>query len=77
MGLELFAGGTVGVVMIIYSLSFAAVVFSGPLSIGLAQGLAAALIGAAVAGGLYAVCSSIKGAIAAPDTPVVAVLGLM
>lgn len=77
IGLELFAGGTVGVVMIIYSLSFAAVVFSGPLSAGLAQGLAAALIGAAVAGGLYAVFSSIKGAIAAPDTPVIAVLGLM
>lgn len=77
LGLELFAGGTVGVVMIIYSLSFAAVVFSGPLKLGLTQGLAAALLGAAVAGGLYAVFSSIKGAIAAPDTPVIAVLGLM
>lgn len=77
LGLELFAGGTVGVVMIVYSLSFAAVVFSGPLRVGLSQGLAAALLAAAVAGALYALFSSIRGAIAAPDTPVVAVLGLM
>ncbi|MEO1089950.1 MAG: SulP family inorganic anion transporter [Pseudomonadota bacterium] len=74
------AEGTVATFVLVtvnlaYSLSFAAVIFSGQLSGGLGFGISAALIGAALTGVVVAARSSFPLAVAGPDTPVIAVLG--
>ncbi|MDB5804842.1 MAG: sulfate permease-like transporter, superfamily [Betaproteobacteria bacterium] len=64
----------IGVVSLSYSFSFAALVFSGPLSSGLGYGISAAMVGAVVIGLLMAWKSAFPFAIAGPENNVVAVL---
>ena len=67
-------GLVVSVVSLAYSLSYAALVFSGPLSSGLAYGVGFALMGSAVAAFMVARKSSFPYAIAGPDSNNSAVL---
>ncbi len=67
----------VGVVTVAYSLSFAALIFSGELAGAMPQGLMAALIGAAVSALVVGRYSSLAGATAGLDTPTMAVVATM
>src|SRR5580693_2393552 len=56
---DLFAGSIGGVLSVAYSLSYAALIFSGPLSPWLAYGVSASLVTAAVAASVVAARSSL------------------
>jgi SulP family sulfate permease len=68
------AGGLVALVTITYTMSYAALVFSGGLSPAYGIGLASMLMGCVLAGVLTAFFSSIPFAVSAPDSNVVAIL---
>ena len=70
---ELVAGTICAIVSFIFNLSYAALVFSGPLSQWLAYGLAAALIATAVGGSVMALRSSLPFALASPDVSTTAI----
>ena len=64
---DLFAGSIGGVLSVAYSLSYAALIFSGPLSPWLAYGVSASLVTAAVAASIVAARSSLPFIIGGPD----------
>jgi MFS superfamily sulfate permease-like transporter len=74
---DLFAGATCSVLSVAYCLSFATLIFSGPLSgllgYGVAMGLLSASIGALVIG----IRSTLPIVIAGPDSPTSAVLAVL
>ena len=70
---EIFAGAVCSVLSIAYCLSYAALIFSGPLSPYLSYGLAATFLSAAVAAAIMAWRSSLPFAIAGPDSSTSAV----
>ena len=65
---DLFAGMVVGVVTLTFSISCAALIFSGPLSELLPLGMASALISASMTALIVAWRSSLSVAIAGPDS---------
>jgi sulfate permease, SulP family len=65
---NLVAGLVCSLLSISYSLSYAALIFSGPLSEWLSYGIAITFLSVAVSAVVYALCSSIPFAIASPDT---------
>ncbi|SLN10753.1 SLC26A/SulP transporter family protein [Oceanibacterium hippocampi] len=70
---DISAGAVVALVSAAYSLSYAALIFSGPLSGGIAAGITVSLIGAAVGAIAVAVLGSIPVAISGPDTASMAI----
>ncbi|TDH63029.1 cyclic nucleotide-binding domain-containing protein [Dankookia rubra] len=68
------AGGLVALVTITYTMSYAALVFSGGLAPAYGLGLSSMLMGCVLCGVLTALCSSIPFAVSAPDSNVVAIL---
>jgi SulP family sulfate permease len=70
---DIFAGASSSVLSTAYCLSYAALIFSGPLTPYLSYGLAATFLSAAVAAAIVALRSSVPFAIAGPDTSTSAV----
>src|SRR3954469_7917614 len=68
------AGGLVALVTLTYTMSYAALVFSGGLTPAYGIGLSSMLMGCVLAGVLTAFFSSIPFAVSAPDSNVVAIL---
>ena len=66
---DVFAGAICSVLSIAYCLSYAALIFSGPLEHLLAYGVAVTFLSAAVGGAVVALRSSIPFAIAGPTLP--------
>ena len=64
---DLFAGSIGGVLLIAYSLSYAALIFSGPLAPWLAYGVSASLVTGAVSAAIVAARSSLPFTIGGPD----------
>jgi len=74
------AGLVVGVMTVLISISFAALIFSGPLAPHVGAGIGMALLTAIVAGGVVALTSSYAGSIAIPQdraAPILALMGTM
>src|SRR5215510_681062 len=70
MGLrDLFGGAISGVVSIVYCVSYAAFIFSGPLAPWLGYGIAAIFISTTISASVVALRSSVPFTIAGPDSP--------
>lgn len=74
---NLFAGLTSGLVALTYSISFAALIFSGSLSPYFPQGVGIALVSSVIAGIVVALRSTFPFAIAGPDPNSAPILALM
>ncbi len=74
---ELAGGVTCGIISIFFGLSFAAVIFSGPLKPWLGQGVAITFLTTAVAALVYSARSSLRFAIAGPDSSTSAVMAAL
>lgn len=74
---DLAAGALLGAVTFAYAMSFAALIFAGPLAPWRPVGVAGAMVSAALACFAMARLSSAPAAIGGPDGPVVAVLGAL
>lgn len=74
---DLLAGCTTGLVTLVYSISFAALIFSGNLAPFFPQGLGAALIGAAVTAAIVAARSGFSFALAGLESNSIILLALM
>src|SRR5262249_49797715 len=70
---DLLAGAICRIVSVAYCLSYAALIFSGPLNPWLSYGVAVTFLSAAIAAAVMALRSSIPFAIAGPDTSTSAV----
>ena len=68
------SGVATSVISLIYSLSFAALIFSGPLAGGLSKGISALLIGTGVTALAVAMLSTFRFAISGPDGNACAVM---
>src|SRR5580658_3720305 len=73
VGRDLLAGAVCGVLSLAFGLSFAALIFSGPLAPWLAYGIAASFIASSVAALVVALGSSLPFSIAGPDSSTSAV----
>jgi SulP family sulfate permease len=73
----LLAGAIVGIVTLISSVSFAALMFSGKLSPFIASGITALVSTAVVAGSLFSLFSTCRPVVAMPDDDTAPVLALM
>ena len=74
---DVFAGAICSILSIAYCLSYAALIFTGPLENLLAYGVAVTFLSAAVGGAVVALRSSIPFAIAGPDSSISVVLAAM
>jgi sulfate permease, SulP family len=74
---DLFAGAICSILSIAYSLSYAALIFAGPLEHQLSYGIAVTFLSAAVAGSVVALRSSLPFAIAGPDSSAVVIFAAM
>lgn len=74
---DLCGGALAGVLTIAFGLSYAALVFAGPLAPLLPYGVAATFISAAVAGAIVALGSSFPFAVAGPDSSTAAVTAIL
>ncbi len=74
---DVFAGAICSVLSIAYCLSYAALIFSGPISHLLAYGVAATFLSAAVGGAMVAWRSSLPFAVAGPDSSISVVIAAM
>jgi sulfate permease, SulP family len=74
---DLLAGSICSVLTITYSLTYAALIFSGPLAPWLSYGIALAFLSAAVASAVVAWRSSLPFAIAGPDSSTSAVIAAL
>jgi sulfate permease, SulP family len=74
---SLTAGIVVGILTVIISVSFAALIFSGEMSEYLSPGIAIALITAVIAGGIISIFSTYAGTIAIPQAKVAPILALI
>jgi sulfate permease, SulP family len=74
---DLCAGAICSILSVAYSLSYASLIFSGPLSAWLGYGIAVSLLSAAVAALVIGLRSSLPFAIAGPDAPTSAVLAAL
>jgi SulP family sulfate permease len=70
---DVLAGSVCGIVSVAFGLSFAALIFSGPLTPWLAYGIAASFISSSIAGLVIAAGSSLPISIAGPDSSTSAV----
>ena len=74
---DVFAGAICSTLSIAYSLSYAALIFAGPLEHQLSYGVAVTFLSAAVAGSVVALRSSLPFAIAGPDSSAVVIFAAM
>ena len=74
---DLFAGGVSSVLSIAYGLSFAALMFSGPLAPWLGYGIAATFLTSAVGAAIVAMRSSLPFTIGGPDSSTSAVMATL
>lgn len=74
---DIFAGAICSILSIAYCLSYAALIFSGPLENQLAYGVALTFLSAAIGGAIVAMRSSLPFAIAGPDSSISVVLAAM
>jgi SulP family sulfate permease len=74
---DLSSGLISALITIAYCISFAALLFQGGLQDGLSLGLAALLVGAAIAGLIVALTTGLPPASAGPDTPAIAVMSVL
>jgi SulP family sulfate permease len=74
---DVFAGAVGSVLSIAYSLSYAALIFAGPLENALAYGVAVTFLSAAVGAAIVAWRSSLPFAIAGPDSSISVVLAAL
>lgn len=74
---NLISGSVVGVVSVAYCISYAVMIFSGPLIVGQAPALSATLAGAAIVCLLVGLFSGIRLGIGGPDTPTMAVIATL
>jgi SulP family sulfate permease len=74
---DICAGAICSILSVAYSLSYASLIFSGPLSAWLGYGIAVSLVSAAVAALVVGLRSSLPFAIAGPDAPTSAVLAAL
>ncbi|HMF22730.1 MAG TPA: SulP family inorganic anion transporter [Pseudolabrys sp.] len=75
--IDLFSGAICSTLSIAYSLSYAALIFAGPLEHQLSYGVAVTFLSAAVAGAVVALRSSLPFAIAGPDSSAVVIFAAM
>ena len=75
--IDVFAGAICSTLSIAYSLSYAALIFSGPLEHQLSYGVAVTLLSAAVGGAIVALRSSLPFAVAGPDSSAVVIIAAM
>lgn len=75
--INLFAGATTGLVTLTYSISFAALIFSGVLAPYFSQGVTTALISSVITGVFVSYFGKFKFGIAGPDSNSAAILALM
>ena len=73
----MFAGAICSVLSIAYCLSYAALIFTGPLQHALSYGVALSFLSAAVAGTVVALRSSLPFAVAGPDSSISVVIAAM
>jgi SulP family sulfate permease len=74
---DVVGGITCGIISIFFGLSFAAVIFSGPLKPWLGQGIALTFMTTAIAAAVYSARSSMRFAIAGPDSSTTAVVAAL
>jgi len=74
---DVFAGTICSILSIAYCLSYAALIFTGPLEHVLSYGVAVTFLSAAVGGSIVALRSSLPFAIAGPDSSVSVVMAAM
>ncbi len=74
---DVFAGTICSVLTITYSLSYAALIFSGPLQDSLSYGIAITFMSAAVGGAIVAIRSSLPFAVAGPDSSISVVIAAL
>jgi SulP family sulfate permease len=75
--IDVFAGVICSTLSVAYSLSYAALIFSGPLERQLSYGVAVTFLSAAVAGAIVALRSSLPFAVAGPDSSAVVIFAAM
>jgi len=75
--IDLFAGAICSILSIAYCLSYAALIFTGPLAHLIAYGVAMTLFSAAVGGAVVALRSSLPFAVAGPDSSISVVLAAL
>jgi sulfate permease, SulP family len=74
---DVFAGAVCSVLSIAYCLSYAALIFTGPLEHALAYGVAVTFLSAAIGGAIVALRSSLPFAVAGPDSSISVVIAAM
>jgi sulfate permease, SulP family len=74
---DVFAGAVCSIISIAYSLSYAALIFTGPISHLLSYGVAVTFLSAAVGGAVVALGSSLPFAIAGPDSSISVIIAAM
>jgi sulfate permease, SulP family len=74
---DVFAGSVCSILSVAYCLSYAALIFAGPLEHSLAVGVAVTFLSAAIGGVIVASRSSLPFAIAGPDSSISVVLAAM
>ncbi len=74
---DVIAGAICSVLSVAYGLSYAALIFSGPLASHLSTGIVTTFVSAALAAGIVGMRSSIPFAIAGPDTSTSAVMATL
>jgi sulfate permease, SulP family len=74
---DVFAGAICSTLSIAYSLSYAALIFTGPLEHQLSYGVAMTFLSAAVGGAIVALRSSLPFAVAGPDSSAVVIVAAM
>ena len=74
---DVFAGTICSVLTITYSLSYAALIFGGPLAHFLSYGIAVTFMSAAVGGAYVALRSSLPFAVAGPDSSISVVIATL
>jgi sulfate permease, SulP family len=72
-----FAGAVCSILSIAYCLSYAALIFTGPLDHALAYGVAVTFLSAAIGGAIVALRSSLPFAVAGPDSSISVVIAAM
>src|SRR5271163_5037916 len=74
---DIFAGAICSVLSIAYCLSYAALIFTGPLQTFLSYGIAVTFLSAAVGGSIVALRSSLPFAVAGPDSSISVVIAAL
>ena len=74
---DVFAGAICSILSITYCLSYAALIFTGPLEHQLSYGVAVTFLSAAVGGTVVALRSSLPFAVAGPDSGISVVLAAL